>query len=933
MILRFLYISVLLLPAPVQEREDLKRARAALKKGDYDGARNLYRQLARNRPGSWEPRSGFIRACLEQGMKDEAARTVEEFLKSSPGHPGAVIASAQIEFERGASGPALDLLKPLETDVRARALRARILADLGRIEEAVKAAEPLIADYNQRRDDLMKDDLFALAQGLALYARFSGDAATYKQVVQLVLPDLLKADPEDAAVRSFLGDCLLDKYNETAAAPEYETALQANPNSTPALVGLARILARSGRTAEALELCGRALGVNAASPAAHALKTEILLGSGDRAGALAAAAKGVEHNPMSILLRSLRAAARLLQGDPQWEEDVVRCRRMQPDTPVPDWELGRALLSSGSRRFEEAHAHLKRAAELNAQIPELLVEYGMSCLRVADEETGLRILREANRKDPFHVRVNNTVHLFRDFERDYEVVEPAHYRVRLPRSEQRWTEGPATALLSRAWEDMTRRYGFSPAEPVLVELFHKHGDFSVRTAGVPGLGALGACFGRVVTTLSPRAQVGTPFSWGSVLWHEMAHVFSLQLSKYRVPAWLTEGLATWEEARGPSGARREMEGRILLAHHQGLLEGVGALESGKPVRDPVLLVYLQGAQVCSFIEETRGFAKIVALLQGYGRGSTTAELFKQEFGRTVEEFDRDFLAWLDRRRERFRFRLPAKEPVQRLLADATADPKDAGAAARLAFALLDRGDEKEALGWARKAVAADPSHAAARSALGQALFAANETEAAAAELAKGVDDHQTRDTQGRALARLERWKEAAEAFAKAEACFPAWTDDPVQLRLNDALLRAKDFDGALRAFERLVANDPLDYRNRLKLAAIHDERQDWDRMARVLAEAQALETRDVALHDLEAALRRGRKDRAGATERTLAAIAILEADGKDDPEGKAARFCAIGEDWLERGDREKAGEYAQEALRLVSGFERARKLYDEARKK
>ena len=38
-------------------------------------------------------------------------------------------------------------------------------------------------------------------------------------------------------------------------------------------------------------------------------------------------------------------------------------------------------------------------------------------------------------------------------------------------------------------------------------MFPKHDDFAVRTIGLPGfIGALGACFGRVVTLDSPNAR-------------------------------------------------------------------------------------------------------------------------------------------------------------------------------------------------------------------------------------------------------------------------------------------------------------------------------------------------------------------------------------------------------------------------------------------
>jgi len=69
----------------------------------------------------------------------------------------------------------------------------------------------------------------------------------------------------------------------------------------------------------------------------------------------------------------------------------------------------------------------------------------------------------------------------------------------------------------------------------------------VRTAGLPGMAyALGACFGQVVTMDSPHARPGE-FQWEATLWHELAHVITLQMSNGRVPRWLTEGISVWEE--------------------------------------------------------------------------------------------------------------------------------------------------------------------------------------------------------------------------------------------------------------------------------------------------------------------------------------------------------------------------------------------------
>ena len=63
--------------------------------------------------------------------------------------------------------------------------------------------------------------------------------------------------------------------------------------------------------------------------------------------------------------------------------------------------------------------------------------------------------------------------------------------------------------------------------PIRIEIYRSHEDFSVRTVGLSGLGALGVSFGRVVAMDSPAARRVGEFNWGSTLWHELGHVFTL----------------------------------------------------------------------------------------------------------------------------------------------------------------------------------------------------------------------------------------------------------------------------------------------------------------------------------------------------------------------------------------------------------------------
>ena len=103
-------------------------------------------------------------------------------------------------------------------------------------------------------------------------------------------------------------------------------------------------------------------------------------------------------------------------------------------------------------------------------------------------------------------------------------------------------------------------------KPIYFEMFPDHEDFAVRTMGVPGLGALGVCFGRGVVMDSPSARPKGSFNWGSTLWHEFAHVVTLQATDHRVPRWFTEGISVMEEHRAKPGWGDDLNLEIVRGH-------------------------------------------------------------------------------------------------------------------------------------------------------------------------------------------------------------------------------------------------------------------------------------------------------------------------------------------------------------------------------
>ena len=197
-------------------------------------------------------------------------------------------------------------------------------------------------------------------------------------------------------------------------------------------------------------------------------------------------------------------------------------------------------------------------------------DLGMHLMRTGEEPEARKVLERAFNIDPFDVVTFNLLQLLDTLDK-FVVEKSGDLIVKFHPDEAAIMREYALPLAHEALDTLSARYKFKPKGPILIEIFPNHDDFAVRNLGLPGMiGALGACFGRVVTMDSPRAR-NTPgsFSWQATLWHELAHVITLQMSNQRVPRWLTEGVSVFEEARARPEWGREMEVSFARALEQG----------------------------------------------------------------------------------------------------------------------------------------------------------------------------------------------------------------------------------------------------------------------------------------------------------------------------------------------------------------------------
>jgi len=168
---------------------------------------------------------------------------------------------------------------------------------------------------------------------------------------------------------------------------------------------------------------------------------------------------------------------------------------------------------------------------------------------------------------------------------------------------------------------------------------------------MPGVPLLGVAFGYLVAMDSPTAKAGDDYHWGTTLWHEMAHIFTLEASNHEVPRWFSEGISVYEEWNsGPMPGERIPISVLESVVEHGFLPLL-SLNRGftQPEFDnQVIVSYMQAGLICQFISQRFSHQMLVDWLGGYRQGESTESMVRTRINLTPQEFDREFGAWFER---------------------------------------------------------------------------------------------------------------------------------------------------------------------------------------------------------------------------------------------------------------------------------------------
>jgi len=629
--------------------QDPTAARAALRAGEYDDAVDEYRDALRADPALADARIGLMQALVATGEYEDAVTVGREAPVSAPvaNALGEALlrlgrleeAATAFEESRRAGGP---------WSVTAEVNLAELAFMTGRLDEAMGGFDRLIDVYNGASGRLAARDLVAVGRAVAYLGRNEPDLF---QDALRAFDEAAAADPGWHEPRVRAGMLFLDKYDSPSAQEEFQAVLAENPRDPGALLGMAKAIEFDGQE-DARPTIEKLLEVDPSNVDARVLLAMRFLTNERYEEARAEAERALEINPRSLIALTALAGSYMLAEDTA-NFVQARQRALAINPRNADMEATLAELAVQTRRYPEAVERASEGVRLDDSSWESWGLRGMNELRLGDIEEGRADVERAFEGDPYNPWFKNTLDLLDTFERF--VIHPTeHFELFLHGTEDELMATYVAPIAEEAYDSLSRRYGIQLPGRTRAELFISHADFSVRTLGEAGLGALGVSFGPLLVMDSPAARTQGEYNWASVFWHELSHSFHLALTNGRVPRWFSEGLAVHEQRKGRSWWGHTPNIPFLQALGAGRLKPVSELNDGfmRPdYPEQVIFSYYQASLVFQVIEERWGFQAIREFLAGYARGETTEALFESVLGMPIADFDELFDDYLHERFE------------------------------------------------------------------------------------------------------------------------------------------------------------------------------------------------------------------------------------------------------------------------------------------
>lgn len=480
------------------------------------------------------------------------------------------------------------------------------------------------------------------------------------QGANTVFQQAVNADEQNALLRLRWGELYLQTYQYDEAYKLFGEALAIEANNAWAKMGAAVAMSKGNGDPEALNTLLGEVVENPLAPAGARYRGLLMLLHNalekdrfDDAREIIAEARSVaEEGELSqIELYALEASLAFMTLQP-YQGFIDKALEENP-AYGDAWALP-GYYAMITRRYRESGEFYEEAVGIQPNHWQAHLELGQNYMRLNQISKGVEHIRTSFDGDKFNPTTINLMRMLEVFQGEMEVFsfpDPPEgpfptLSLRLNKSESAVMKDYVRELAQASMTNYQQRYRFTPKEPVVIEVFPNHEDFVVRSIGMPGVGLLGVTFGYLLAMDSPTAHPrGEAYHWGTTLWHEMAHVYTVEASNHLVPRWYTEGIAVFEEWQTGPIPGRKIPLNVYQAMADDKLLPVAELDDGfmRPTyEDQVIVSYMQGGLVMELINQEYGFDKIVDMLYLFGQGVKLPEAIQQTLGISAEEFDKHF---------------------------------------------------------------------------------------------------------------------------------------------------------------------------------------------------------------------------------------------------------------------------------------------------
>jgi tetratricopeptide (TPR) repeat protein len=593
------------------------------------------------------------------------------------------------------------------------------------------------------------------------------------------------------------GMLLHERFNNPQAADLFREVLAKEPSNGEAYLGLALVSA-DGFDGKAAEYVAKAIALNPNRAEAHELMANLALENDDRDVAVAEADKAILLKNDALDAMAIHAAVELI-ADRSPDAWFAKIAAINPSYGEAYARVAHHL--ELHYRYEEAVTYYRKAVKADPRLWAAHSALGIDLMRLGKEDEPLKELELSYNNGYRNAATVNSLRLL-DSYKNFDTFRDDTTILKLKKTEADLLRPYVQAELHAITATYEKEYRMKLPGPVQVEIYPDHEDFAVRTMGMPGLGALGVTFGQVVAMDSPSARKPGDFNWGATLWHEMSHVYILTATNHRVPRWFTEGLAVHEEGEHSPEWSDRVTPEVLIAIREKKLLPLAQLDRGfvyPEYPSQVIVSYFQAGSICDFVKANWGEEKLLAMVHSYAQLQTTGQVVQQNLGLVTTEFDRQYLAWIDKKYGVEAAHLDDwREKLKTLVAAWQQKQWDL---------VLTQGPTvlamyPEYVGEANiYELMADADKAKGNAKAEAAMLTTYEREGGAdpAVLKRLATLQEAAGKQAEAVATLER----------LNYIYPVKNEE-LHRRLGDLLYTQKQYDGAIREYIAAVASNPLD---------------------------------------------------------------------------------------------------------------------------